>query len=63
MQEIVYRENTSDDPSKRKPDITKAQTLLKWSPKIPLEEGLKMMVEDFRARVGNIKSLTYECPT
>jgi len=49
--EIVYRENTSDDPSKRKPDITKAQTLLKWSPKIPLEEGLKMMVEDFRARV------------
>lgn len=49
--EIVYRENTSDDPAKRKPDITKAKTLLKWEPKVPLEEGLKKMVEDFRTRV------------
>lgn len=48
---IVYRENTADDPSKRRPDITKAKSLLGWEPKVPLETGLGHMVEDFRARV------------
>jgi len=49
--EIVYRENTSDDPTRRCPDITKAKALLSWEPKVALEEGLKSMVEDFRTRV------------
>jgi hypothetical protein len=49
--EIVYRENTSDDPTRRCPDITKAKALLSWEPKVPLEEGLKSMVDDFRTRV------------
>ena len=47
---IVYKENTADDPQKRKPDITKAKTLLKWEPKVSLKDGLAMMIEDFKTR-------------
>ena len=49
--QIVYRENTADDPSRRKPDITKAKTLLGWQPQVELREGLSLMVSDFRARL------------
>jgi UDP-glucuronate decarboxylase len=41
----------ADDPRQRKPDITRAQTLLHWNPTIPLREGLEKTVEDFRKRV------------
>ena len=37
---VVYCELPSDDPTRRCPDITKAQTMLGWSPKIDLREGL-----------------------
>jgi len=37
-----------DDPARRKPDITKAQTLLNWSPKVSLREGLEMSLHYFR---------------
>jgi len=47
---VVYRENTADDPHKRKPDIAEAREFLGWEPKIALREGLQMMVEDFRRR-------------
>ena len=48
---IEYKENTSDDPHKRKPDISKAKELLGWEPKIALRKGLPLMVEDFRKRI------------
>jgi UDP-glucuronate decarboxylase len=40
----------ADDPRQRKPDITKAQMLLKWNPTIPLREGLERTVADFKSR-------------
>lgn len=49
--EIVFRENTADDPSRRKPDISKAKKILGWEPKVPLREGLKFMVKDFATRL------------
>jgi UDP-glucuronate decarboxylase len=49
--EISFVTNTADDPSRRKPDITKAKTLLGWEPKVKLEDGLRMMVKDFRKRL------------
>lgn len=49
--EIVFRENTSDDPGRRKPDITKAKTMLGWEPKVALREGLALMVDDFKKRL------------
>lgn len=50
--EIVFRENTADDPKCRKPDITKIKTTLKWEPHVPLHEGLERMVDDFKTRLG-----------
>ena len=48
----VFKENTADDPGRRRPDITKAKTLLNWEPKVPLAEGLEKMVGDFKQRLG-----------
>ena len=39
-----------DDPKQRRPDLTVARTVLGWSPTVPLEEGLRRTIEDFRAR-------------
>src|SRR5918998_5575976 len=41
-----------DDPKQRRPDITRAQSLLGWSPTIPLRAGLKRTVADFAERIG-----------
>jgi UDP-glucuronate decarboxylase len=49
--QIVYKNNTEDDPHMRKPDISKAKQYLGWEPKISLREGLPLMVDDFRQRV------------
>jgi dTDP-glucose 4,6-dehydratase len=40
-----------DDPKQRRPDITRARTILNWEPKVPLEEGLMKTVEYFRAKL------------
>lgn len=50
---IEFRENTADDPQKRKPDISKAKSMLNWEPKITLREGLPRMAADFRNRILN----------
>ncbi len=51
--EIIFKPLPQDDPKRRRPDITKAKSLLGWQPTVPLQEGLKMTVEDFRARVAS----------
>ncbi len=43
---------TSDDPRQRKPDITRARTLLGWEPRVSLEEGLGRTIAHFRSRLG-----------
>jgi len=48
---FTYLPLPADDPRQRKPDITRAQTALGWNPTIPLREGLKRTVEDFKGRV------------
>ncbi|HEX3248860.1 MAG TPA: hypothetical protein VHS05_05485, partial [Pyrinomonadaceae bacterium] len=48
---FTYLPLPADDPRQRKPDITRAQNLLRWNPKISLREGLKKTVEDFKSRV------------
>jgi UDP-glucuronate decarboxylase len=49
--QINFEPLPSDDPRRRQPDITKAKTLLNWEPTVPLEEGLKLTIEDFSNRV------------
>jgi dTDP-glucose 4,6-dehydratase len=48
---IVYRPLPTDDPRVRQPDITRARTLLKWEPKVSLEDGLVKTIDYFRTKV------------
>jgi dTDP-glucose 4,6-dehydratase len=48
---IVYNELPEDDPKRRRPDITKAQTLLGWNPTIDRADGLKRTLAYFRSVV------------
>ncbi|GHV15875.1 NAD-dependent dehydratase [Fibrobacterales bacterium] len=48
---IIREPLPSDDPKQRKPDISKAQKILGWQPKVHLEEGLKRTIEYFRSCV------------
>ena len=49
---VVYRPLPVDDPRQRRPDITRARTLLDWEPKVELEEGLLRTVNYFREKVA-----------
>jgi len=49
--ELKFQPLPQDDPLRRKPDISKAKRYLDWEPTIPLQEGLKLMIEDFRSRL------------
>jgi dTDP-glucose 4,6-dehydratase len=49
---IAYEPLPQDDPKQRRPDITKARTLLGWEPKIQLEEGLRLSLDYFRKAVA-----------
>ncbi len=48
---IIYKPLPEDDPKVRKPDITRARTLLGWEPKVGLREGLEQTIEYFRGKV------------
>jgi len=48
---IVYRPLPVDDPKQRRPDITRARTLLGWEPTVGLEEGLRTTIDYFKTRV------------
>jgi len=48
---FTYLPLPADDPRQRKPDITRAHDLLGWNPEIPLHEGLRKTVEDFKSRL------------
>jgi UDP-glucuronate decarboxylase len=46
--EIVYQPLPQDDPLQRRPDLTLADQLLDWRPKVNLEEGLRPVIDYFR---------------
>ena len=48
-QKVVYKELPVNDPMQRKPNISKAQELLGWEPKVMREEGLKLTYEWFKS--------------
>jgi len=48
---IVFKPLPQDDPQRRRPDITRAKTILNWQPIVPLREGLQKTIEDFRSRI------------
>jgi UDP-glucuronate decarboxylase len=51
--EIIKAPLPKDDPTRRRPDITRAQKLLDgWAPRVGLEEGLAATIADFKRRLG-----------
>lgn len=48
---IKFEPLPQDDPRRRKPDITRAQTRLGWEPTVPLQSGLQLTIDDFRDRL------------
>jgi len=48
---VIYKPLPTDDPKQRRPDITRARTLLGWEPKVALNEGLVKTIEYFRTKV------------
>ncbi len=49
--ELRFEPLPQDDPTRRKPDISKAKAILDWEPKISLREGLQLSLEFFKSKV------------
>jgi dTDP-glucose 4,6-dehydratase len=50
---IIYRDaRSARDPQQRQPDITRARSILKWEPKVNLEEGLRKTIPYFQQKLG-----------
>ncbi len=52
--EIIYHALPSDDPKRRRPDISKAKSALGWQPTIELQEGLKMTITYFKKVLASV---------
>lgn len=55
---LEFIERPTDDPTVRRPDTTKAQRLLGWSPQVPVETGLQRTIEWFRTEAASAPVLT-----
>ncbi|MCM8780242.1 MAG: SDR family oxidoreductase [Candidatus Omnitrophica bacterium] len=53
---IVYRPLPVDDPVQRRPDISRAKKILKWQPRIGLDEGLKKTIAWFQDHHNRLRS-------
>lgn len=54
--EIIYEALPQDDPTVRRPDITRAQELLGWEPTVGLEDGLSMTLATLRPQAADSTS-------
>jgi dTDP-glucose 4,6-dehydratase len=50
--QVIFRPLPTDDPKVRKPDITRARTLLGWEPKVALDEGLTSTIAYFKSKMA-----------
>jgi dTDP-glucose 4,6-dehydratase len=48
---IVTKPLPADDPKQRRPDITRARTILGWDPRVGLDEGLTHTIAYFRSKL------------
>jgi UDP-glucuronate decarboxylase len=48
---LVHKALPADDPKQRRPDITLAKKYLKWDPKVPLAQGLKLTIDYFKTKL------------
>jgi UDP-glucuronate decarboxylase len=60
--DVQFEPLPQDDPRRRQPDITRARTWLNWEPTVPLQQGLELTIEDFRARLGKLNKKSFTTP-
>lgn len=53
--EVVFRPLPTDDPRRRRPDISKAEKLLSWTPRTTLEQGLRHTIAWFEDELGRAR--------
>ncbi|HKT59308.1 MAG TPA: UDP-glucuronic acid decarboxylase family protein [Gemmatimonadales bacterium] len=61
--ELTYRARPQDDPTQRRPDISRARSLLGWQPTVSLEEGLPRTVTYFRHWLARRRRRPRSTPT
>ena len=49
---LMYCDPVPDDPSRRRPDISRARAELGWEPRVPLRDGVARTIEYFREVTG-----------
>ena len=63
LSNIVERALPEDDPSRRRPDISRAKALLDWQPSVDLDQGLESTIRWFEAEQNRVAaSITIEAP-
>ena len=55
--DLQHKPLPQDDPRRRRPDISLAREKLGWVPTVTLQEGLKVLLDDFRERLGIFSQL------
>ena len=48
---IIFNDLPQDDPKQRKPDISKARSILNWEPKVDIDQGLDNTIKYFKTKV------------
>ncbi len=55
---IIFEPGRIDDPERRRPDISKAQSVLGWQLKVNMEEGLRRAIEWFRSHNDQLSDIS-----
>jgi UDP-glucuronate decarboxylase len=51
--QLLHLDLPGDDPKQRRPDITKAEALLDWVPRVQLAEGIQRTADYFKGTLGS----------
>ncbi len=54
---IIFKPLPVDDPTQRRPDISKARQLLDWQPTVPLKDGLARTISYFEAKLNGVNAM------
>ena len=55
---IIFEPNRVDDPERRRPDISKAQQVLGWQPRVSLDGGLRRTIEWFSNNISQLSQIS-----
>jgi dTDP-glucose 4,6-dehydratase len=58
--ELRFESLPQDDPTRRRPDITKARNLLDWEPRVGLKEGLERSLDFYEGKVESCADVLWQ---